>query len=120
MGLVHIQTVNLPLSQVSIFEIFWLHSKIIKKLKRSKELQKQLIGIASHKLRNPLQPIIGLTESIRNKTTDKEQQKLLDMIIENAKKLKQLTEDVLDIARIEKQSLELHKEHFDLNDVILN
>ncbi len=51
------------LSYVSIFESFWSQSEVIEKLKMSEELQKQFISIASHELRNPIQPIIGLTDS---------------------------------------------------------
>ncbi|MER5175066.1 MAG: HAMP domain-containing sensor histidine kinase [Candidatus Nitrosocosmicus sp.] len=103
------------LSYVSIFESFWSQSELIEKFKISEELQKQFISIAAHELRNPIQPIIGLTEILRKKTDDKEQQELQDVVIKNAKKLKQLTEDVLDVTRIESQSLQLHKEKFDLN-----
>jgi two-component system, OmpR family, sensor histidine kinase VicK len=106
------------LSYVSIFESFWSYSDIVEKLKRSEELQKQFISIASHELRNPIQPIIGLTEILRNKATDKEQQELQEIVINNAKKLKQITEDVLDVTRIESQSLRLQKENFDLNEMV--
>jgi two-component system, OmpR family, sensor histidine kinase VicK len=106
------------LSYVSIFESFWSYSEVVEKLKRSEELQKQFISIASHELRNPIQPIIGLTEILRNKATNKEQQELMEIVINNAKKLKQITEDVLDVTRIESQSLLLHKEYFNLNEMV--
>ena len=106
------------LSYVSIFESFWSYSEVVEKLKRSEELQKQFISIASHELRNPIQPIIGLTEILRSKATDKEQQELMEIVINNAKKLKQITEDVLDVTRIESQSLLLHKEYFNLNKMV--
>ncbi len=106
------------LSYVSIFESFWSYSDIVEKLKRSEELQKQFISIASHELRNPIQPIIGLTEILRSKAQDKEQQELQEIVINNAKKLKQITEDVLDVTRIESQSLRLQKENFNLNEMV--
>jgi signal transduction histidine kinase len=59
-----------------------------------------------------------LTEILRNKATDKEQQELTEIVINNAKKLKQITEDVLDVTRIESQSLLLHKEYFNLNEMV--
>ena len=40
--------------------------------------------------------------------------KLLDIIIRNAKRLLRLEQNILDIARIESQSLKLEKERFDL------
>ncbi len=45
---------------------------------------------------------------------------IMDVIIRNSTRLKQLTEDILDITRIEIQALTLHKEQFCLNEVILH
>ncbi|HXX98726.1 MAG TPA: histidine kinase dimerization/phospho-acceptor domain-containing protein [Candidatus Bathyarchaeia archaeon] len=44
----------------------------------------------------------------------------LDVIIRNAKRLQRLTEDILDISRIESKSLDLKKESFNLSEMILN
>ena len=44
----------------------------------------------------------------------------LDVIIRNAKRLQRLTEDILDISRIENKSLDLKKESFNLSEMILN
>ena len=63
-----------------------------------------------------------MTCVLRNKAaTNKEQQELQDAVYRSAKKLKQLTEDILDVTKIESQSsLQLHKEQFNLNEMILN
>jgi signal transduction histidine kinase len=51
--------------------------------------------------------------------TEPEKSKLyLNPIIRNSKRLQRLSEDILDVTRIESQSLKLTKEEFDLNDVI--
>ena len=44
---------------------------------------------------------------------------MLNVVIRNARRLQQLTEDMLDVTRIEGKSLKLRKEQFSLNDVIL-
>jgi len=49
-----------------------------------------------------------------------ENQEYVDVILRNGQRLGKLVEDVLDVTKIESQSLELHKEHFDLNDLIIN
>ena len=54
------------------------------------------------------------------KVRDREEEELMDVIIRNARRLQRLTEDILDITRIESQSLHLKKERFDINEVILN
>jgi len=99
-------------------------------LKRKDQLKDEFINIAAHELRGPIQPILGLAEVLRyrkrdrdssNRTVSKqEDDKLLDIIIRNAKRLLRLEQNILDIARIESQSLKLEKERFDLIQKILN
>jgi signal transduction histidine kinase len=78
-------------------------------------MQKEFINIAAHELRTPIQPILGLTELLRSQIIDVKQRELLDITIRNAKRLQRLTEDLLDVTKIETKSLDLKKELFDLN-----
>ncbi len=64
-------------------------------------MQREFINIAAHELRTPIQPILGLTEIVKNKTKDREQKELLSIVISNANRLKKLSEDVLDVTKIE-------------------
>jgi signal transduction histidine kinase len=61
-----------------------------------------------------------LTEVIRSNEKDTKKRELLDVTIRNAKRLQRLTEDILDVTKIESGSLNLKKEFFNLNDVITN
>jgi signal transduction histidine kinase len=89
-------------------------------LKVHDNMQKEFINIAAHELRTPIQPIMGLSEVVKNKTDDKEQKELLDIVIRNTKKLKNLAEDLLDVSKIESNALTLNKEKFNINQTILN
>jgi two-component system sensor histidine kinase VicK len=106
------------LSYVSIFESFWIQTEMYKKVKETEQMQKEFINIAAHELRNPIQPILSLTEVAERKTNDTQQKELLSVVVRNARKLKQLTEDVLDVTRIESDSLQLNKDDFSLNDLV--
>jgi signal transduction histidine kinase len=90
------------------------------KLKESDNMKIEFINVAAHELRTPIQPILSLTESIRSKIKEPQQQELLDVTIRNAKRLQRLTEDILDVTKIESHSLNLKREPFNLNDVITN
>jgi signal transduction histidine kinase len=92
------------------------------KLKVRDKMQEEFINIAAHELRTPIQPIIGLSEVLRYRKTEAQfqQDKILDVIIRNAKRLRNLSEDILDVTRIESNSLTLNKERFNLNQLILN
>ena len=108
------------LSYVSIFENLWAQSNLYEQLKIHDRMQKEFINIAAHELRTPIQPILGITENLLSHTNDIDQAKLLEVVIRNAKRLKRLTEDILDVTKIESQSLDLKKERFNLNDIVVN
>jgi signal transduction histidine kinase len=99
-----------------------------KDLEYRDQLKDEFINIAAHELRNPIQPILGLSELLRHqeienikrsKEIDIEKiENILDIIIRNSKRLMQLEEDILEVARIESGTLSLHKEKFTLNEII--
>ena len=88
------------------------------KVKESEKMKDEFINIAAHELRTPIQPILGLTDILYSKIKDEDQRELLDIIIRNAKRLKRLTDNVLDVTKIESQSLVFNKEKLNLNSVV--
>ncbi len=107
-------------SYVAIFENLWKQSELYEQLKIHDKMQEEFINIAAHELRTPIQPILSLTQIIRSNEKDVEQCRLLDVTIRNAMRLRKLTDDILDVTRIESQSLDLNKEHFNLNNLIID
>ena len=114
---------SIILSYTSIFEILWKQNELYEQLKIHDKMQSDFINIAAHELRTPIQPILGLTQVIRSKIGDRggeEEVELLNIISRNAKRLYQLTENILDVTKIESNSLHLNKEQFNLHEMILN
>jgi signal transduction histidine kinase len=89
------------------------------KIKESKKMKSEFINIVAHEFRTPVQPIIGLADVMYTKIKDEEQHELLEVIMRNANRLKRLTDNLLDVTKIESQSLALDKEKLNLNDLIL-
>ncbi len=87
-----------------------------KKLTYHDKLQKEFIDIAAHEFRTPIQSVLGYSELIHTNLKNFEQ--YFDKIIRNARRLEKLTEDVLDVSRIEGKNLQLTKSFFDLNQTI--
>ena len=87
-----------------------------KKLTYHDKLQKEFIDIAAHEFRTPIQSVLGYSEMIHANLKNFDQ--YFDKIIRNAKRLEKLTEDVLDVSRIEGKNLQLSKSYFDLNQTI--
>jgi signal transduction histidine kinase len=109
------------LSYVSIFESLWTQTELYEELKVHDKMQKEFIDIAAHELRTPIQPILGLSQVLQSKIKNStEYQELLDTIVRNAKRLQQLTENILDVTKIESNSLKLNKEQFNLREIVSN
>ena len=78
--------------------------------------------MAAHELRTPIQPVLALSQHLLSQGSsmdDKERQQYLEIIVRNAVRLQHLTEDILDISKIETQSLQLRMKVIDFNQVIL-
>jgi len=112
---------------VSIFENLWKQADIYKKaddlyqqLKQTNQTQRQFINEAAHEIRNPIQPILGLAEvMLSNKNLDPSQtEDLLRIIVSNAKKLQFLTDNLLDVTRIDSHLLTLNLEEFDIVETV--
>ena len=119
------------LSYVSIFESLWKQTEIYEKLselceqlKIRDKVQTEFINIAAHELRNPIQPIVGLAETLRSKKKEIANTNIYDeylsIIIRNARRLKDLTDNILDIARMESQSINLNKQIINIDTLILD
>src|SRR5215217_2781876 len=102
--------------------------KANEELKYKDQLKDEFINVAAHELRNPIQPILGLSELLRTKEIEniknsgeiniQKIENILDIIIRNSKRLMQLEEEILDITRIESGTLTLNKEKINLNEMI--
>jgi signal transduction histidine kinase len=89
------------------------------KVKESEKTKSAFINIVAHEFRNPVQPIIGLADVMYSKVKDEEHRELLEIIMRNANRLKRLTNNLLDVTKIDSQSLALEKEKLNLNGLIL-
>ncbi len=95
-----------------------IHSQY-EKLKDSDRMKDEFINVAAHELRTPIQPILGLSEIMRPNLKGQQLQ-YVDVITRNAKRLQWLTENILDVTKIESHKLFLNKELLNLNDIIIN
>lgn len=80
------------------------------------KLQKEFINIAAHELRTPIQPILGMSEMLESEFGDSRED--IKMISRNAKRLERLTQDILDVSKIESGSFTLNSQTMDLDEVI--
>ncbi|MBA3286178.1 MAG: hypothetical protein H0U27_14135, partial [Nitrosopumilus sp.] len=105
MGLVtYSNSVPTVLSYAAIFDSLWRQTEIYEQLKKAHEklliqdkIQKEFISNAAHELRTPIQPILGISEILRNRLQSTKDNELLGVISRNAQRLKKLSEDILEV-----------------------
>lgn len=105
-------------SYLAVFESFWRQAELFEKMKAVETLEKDFINIAAHELRNPIQPIIGFSELLYSKIENQEHRRLLEEVILNARRLERLARIMLDVTRIENNSLILTKEIVDTGKIV--
>jgi two-component system sensor histidine kinase VicK len=105
------------LSYISIFENLSNQVKLNEKLKTHDKMQKEFINVASHEMKTPTQAIIGYSALVQKHPEKRDE--MLHAISRNADRLHKLTNDILDVTRIEGQTLSLNKEVINLNDLVI-
>jgi two-component system, OmpR family, sensor histidine kinase VicK len=105
------------------FELLWNERTANERFKLSDKMQREFINIAAHELRTPAQSVLGYAELVRENALDKqanigESIEEIEAIYRNAVRLQKLTDDILDVSRIESQTLILDKEVFNLNELV--
>jgi signal transduction histidine kinase len=105
----------------SLINSLWMETKLYEKLRIHEENQRDFINIAAHELRSSIQPILGLAELLyENAYTEKlpatgksklkkedqavegpSQQSMAEIIFRNAKRLRSLTDAILESKQIQ-------------------
>jgi signal transduction histidine kinase len=87
-------------------------------LKEQEKIQKEFINVAAHELRTPIQPILGLSGILSSSLKDSSQQEMIEIVMRNAKRLQRLSQDILDVSKIESHLMSLSKSEVDLTEKI--
>lgn len=129
--------ITVAVAALIIFLIKWNSSLYNEVTNRTKELhrankqldvhdkmQKEFINIAAHELRTPTQAIVGFAELAKMDkeyvNVDKRRGGFIDIIYRNSIRLHTLIKEILDVTRIESNTLILNKERFNILEIIRN
>ena len=86
-------------------------------IQKADRAKKELLGNVSHDLRTPLTMIVGYGEMIRDLPEENTEENL-NVIIEEAKRLSTLVDDLIDISKIDTAGVELSREDIRLNSLL--
>ena len=93
--------------------------QLLAQLREADRQKDEFLATLAHELRNPLHPIRGAVELLSlNAQLDPEQRLSCDVIEQQVNHLARIIDDLLDVARITRDKLELRKEELLLSDVL--
>jgi signal transduction histidine kinase len=87
-------------------------------LKRKDRIKDEFISVASHELKTPVHPILELAEAAKEGLIGHEE--AWELVFKHAKRLQRLTNDILDVSRIETGQLTYRFEKVPINQIIRN
>jgi signal transduction histidine kinase len=115
---------------VTIFESFWRETDLYERARESDRIKDEFVNVAAHELRNPIMPILSgadlIADAVANingpLTKDEKSQLIFNvqLIVRNASKLLRLSEDILQVSRIESGTFRLNIDLVPLDAVIRN
>ena len=120
------------LSYAAMFETLWKETELYEQIRQSHtkleiaseqletqyKNQRDFVNIAAHEIRTPAHSILGYAEILDMEHIGSKEYVI--PILRNAERLRRLTEDILQLAKIESQTLKLNKEQFCLGKAVLS
>ena len=106
-------------SQDEIGKLAISFNEMKKELRVAEQMRREIVANVSHELRTPLTSIIGFIKGILDGVISKEdEKKYLSIAYEEANRLKDLTRDIVEVAKLESGNTKLNKEKFCINYLI--
>ena len=88
-------------------------------LNNLEELRRAFIANISHDLRSPLTSIQGFVQAILDGTIPMEKQSTyLEIVLDETRRLTKMTNDIMDLTKMESGQIELNKDKFEINSLI--
>lgn len=107
---------SIALAYSLLIQSLWTHIEVYRKLQELDELKEEFVNIAAHELRTPVLPIMLTAETLAE--DDKVDNEKIGIILRNATRLNRLTNQILDISRLESNTFRLKKDPADILMVI--
>lgn len=95
--------------------------RVVRELKKSEKLRTEFMNIAAHELKSPVTPIKGYLELIESdKDVDEKIKKWARIGIRNAERLLLLVNDILDVSRLDTDTMRFNMEKINIEEVLQN
>ncbi|HHT95050.1 MAG TPA: HAMP domain-containing sensor histidine kinase [Clostridia bacterium] len=108
-------------SQDEIGQLTESFNKMAKELKSIEYLRKDFVSNVSHEFKTPISSILGFAKLLESPNlTDEEKKEYLDIIVEESKRLSNLSTNILNLSKLESQEIVFNKSEYSLDEQIRN
>lgn len=107
-------------NQYMVRDLLNERQNIVEILRNEATLKNEFLATLAHELRNPLAPIRTGLQVLRLSTSKEGSARTLDMMERQVRHMVRLIDDLLDISRISRGTLNLRKERVSLNSLVEN
>jgi len=91
----------------------------VTRLERTEGMRRTFVADVSHELRTPIASIAAAAETLaEGGTDDADTSQLIDMIRRQSERMRELIDDLMDLAQIESGAVELRKEEISLSEIL--
>lgn len=100
---------------------FRIAAETTKLFEASERLHQTLLNSVSHEIRTPITALIGSASALSDERTMSDisaRSELISEVVRSAKRLDRVVENLLDVSRLEKGTLQLKREWFELGDLL--
>jgi len=95
------------------------NARLYEQLREADRRKDEVLAVLAHELRNPLAPIRNAMEILSRSAADEQKVKqLTEMMRRHVEQMVRLINDLLDVSRISRGKIELHREPVDLASVV--
>lgn len=94
-------------------------NEMAEQLRGLEDTRRSFVANVSHELRSPLTSMKGFLEAMHDGTIPKEScDEYIEIVLNETRRMTTMVNDLLDLARIESGTIELHYETFDINELV--
>jgi len=113
------QRVPIPATQDEIAHLALTMNAMLARLERGRAAQHRLVSDASHELRSPLATITAALEMASGRPELMDNDLVDESLLPEARRMQQLIEDLLLLARSDEDAMELRRDDVDVDDLLL-
>ena len=113
------QRVPIPATRDEIAHLAATMNGMLARLERGRAAQHRLVSDASHELRSPLSTITAALEMASGRPELMDNELIDESLLPEARRMRQLIEDLLLLARSDEDAMELRRDDVDVDDLLL-